>query len=89
MYRANFFGMVVQQVPRRQHSKAMAQKDLRKVRSEAVKVAAARGRLETAIVRAADAGESNRDIAPYADLSHAKIAQLIAEHRREQRAAEK
>jgi len=59
----------------------MAQKDLRKVRSEAQKVAAARGRLETAIVRAADAGESNRDIAPYADLSPEKVRQIVAAHR--------
>jgi len=59
----------------------MAQKDLRKVHSEAQKVAAARGRLEAAIVRAADAGESSRDIAPYADLSAEKVRQIVAAHR--------
>jgi len=62
----------------------MAQRDLRKVRSEAMKVAAATRRLHAAIVRAAQSGETVRDIAPHADLSPAKISQIVTAARREQ-----
>jgi len=61
----------------------MAQKHLRRVRAEAAKVKASERRLKQAIVAAHQSGESTRDIAPYAGLSHQRIAQILHEATRD------
>jgi uncharacterized protein (DUF111 family) len=65
----------------------MAQRDLRKVRVEAGKVAAATRRLRDAIIHANQSGETVRDIAPYADMSPAKVQQILVDWRRTQEPA--
>jgi hypothetical protein len=62
----------------------VAQKDLRRVRAEAGKLRQADRRLRAAIVAAHRSGESTRDIAPYADLSHQRVQQILVEERRAQ-----
>lgn len=59
----------------------MAQKDLRKVRAAARRLAAARADLRDAIHAANLSGESVRDIAPYADLSPSRVQELLKEAR--------
>ena len=62
----------------------MAQKDLRRVRSEAAKVKAAEQRLRASIVAAQASGESIRDIAPFAGLSPSRIHQILREAARDE-----
>jgi hypothetical protein len=57
----------------------MAQKDLRRVQAEALKIKAAEQRLRDAIVAAQQSGETIRDIAPYANLSPSRIHQILRE----------
>jgi len=61
----------------------MAQKDLRRVQTEAQKIKAAERRLRDAIVAAQQSGETIRDIAPYANLSPSRIHQILREAERE------
>jgi len=64
----------------------MAQRDLRHVRTKANAVQRATRDLAEAILRASEAGESVRDIAPYAGLSPSRVHQLLqqARERRDQ-----
>lgn len=64
-------------------SLAVAQKDLKKVRRLADKVEQAKANLRAGILAANETGESSRDIAPYARLSHGQVSNLLAEARRE------
>jgi DNA-directed RNA polymerase specialized sigma24 family protein len=57
--------------------------DLRRVRSAARRAARAHAELRRAILAAHEAGESYRDIAEYADLSHQRVHQIVAEARAE------
>ena len=57
----------------------VAQKHLRRVRAEANRVKAAEERMRAAIVACFESGESTRDIAPYAGLSHQRIQQILRE----------
>ena len=61
----------------------MAQKDLRRVQTEALKIKAAEQRLRDAIVAAQQSGETIRDIAPYANLSPSRIHQILREASRD------
>jgi hypothetical protein len=55
---------------------SVAQRDLRRVRSKARLVERAERELGEAIVQALAAGESYRDIAPYAGLSASRVHQI-------------
>ena len=61
----------------------MAQRDLRRVATQARKVESAQAGLRDAILRALDSGESFRDIAPFAGLSPSRVYQIVQEARRE------
>jgi len=63
---------------------ALAQRDLRRVRTAADKVEKAQDVLRRAIVLAQQSGETVRDIAPYAGLSPSRIHQILREERRRQ-----
>ena len=55
----------------------VAQSDLRRVRRALEKLEAAREAYESAIRAAAASGESHRDIAEWANLSKARIQQIV------------
>ena len=57
----------------------MAQKDLRRVRAAARRLEKAQAALRDAIYAASRSGESTRDIAPYAGMSHSQVAERIKE----------
>jgi transposase len=60
----------------------MAQRDLRRVRRRAETVERARLELRDAIVVAHRSGESFRDIAPFAGMSHSRVYELLREAQR-------
>jgi hypothetical protein len=60
----------------------VAKSDLRKVSLCAKRIEEARFNLIDAIIRARDSGESLRDIADAAGLSHQRIHQLVTVRRR-------
>ena len=55
----------------------MTQRDLRRVRTKARAVERAERELHAAILQAVAAGESYRDIAPYAGISFSRIYQIV------------
>lgn len=55
----------------------MAQADLRRVRRARERLEAAQKELRAAIKSAAASGETYRDIAEWAGLSHQRIAQIV------------
>lgn len=57
----------------------MAERDLKEVRRCTDKVEQARARLREAILKAHRSGESLRGIAPYAGMSHQRVAELLKE----------
>jgi hypothetical protein len=57
----------------------MAQRDLKRVRRHADKLARAREELGVAILAAHRSGESVRDIAPYAGISPSRVFELLKE----------
>lgn len=61
----------------------VAQSDLRRVERLARKVAESRDELRDAMVAAHDSGESYRDIARAAGISHQRVAQIITDARRQ------
>ena len=55
----------------------MSMRDLRRVQARARAVERAERELHAAILQAVEAGESYRDIAPYAGLSFSRIYQIV------------
>lgn len=60
----------------------MARADLRRVERACKQVVDARTELEAAIVAAHKSGETYRDIAKAADMSHQRIGQIVKEAKR-------
>jgi hypothetical protein len=58
----------------------MAQADLRRVERAAARVARAEGELEEAILAARASGETLRDIAVRAGMSHQRVFQIVRRH---------
>jgi len=65
----------------------VAGKDLRKVRAAARRVEQARAALRDAVYQAYQSGESYREIAPHASVSHSQVAELVKEAARLEREA--
>jgi hypothetical protein len=63
----------------------MAQKDLRRVQRLARKALLAKAELRDAILVAHRAGESIRDIAPFAGMSPSRVYELLKEAKRLER----
>lgn len=61
----------------------MAQADLRRVRRACERLEAARKEVRDSIQAAAASGESYRDIAEWANMSHQRVAQIVKERERE------
>ena len=61
----------------------VAQKDLRRVRTAARRIERAERELAAAILQAVEAGETYRDIAPWAGLSYSRVYQLAEKARAE------
>lgn len=61
----------------------MSQKDLRRVRVVAAKLQRAELELADAILKAHDAGESYRDIAPWAGLPYSRVYRMATDRRRQ------
>jgi DNA-directed RNA polymerase specialized sigma24 family protein len=61
----------------------MAQSDLRRIRTKAARLRKAEQELADAILQAHAAGESYRDIAPFAGLNYSRVYQLARARRRE------
>lgn len=59
----------------------MAQSHLRKVASVRARLEKVTAELEQAILAAQDSGESLRDIAPYAGMTHTKVMELTRKAR--------
>lgn len=59
----------------------MAQKHLRKVKQAAGEISAARRRFELAVMEAHESGETYRDIAQWAGVSHQTIHQIVKDAR--------
>jgi len=63
----------------------MAQRHLRRVQTCVRQLERARVNLRDAIMAAHRSGESTRDIAPWAGLSHSKVYELLKEAEEEER----
>lgn len=59
----------------------MAKADLRRVERACKRVIDAREELHAAIVAAAASGETYRDIAEAAGMSHQRVGQIVKQHR--------
>lgn len=59
----------------------MAQSHLRKVARARAKLDKARLELERAVLQAQESGESLRDIAPYAGMTHTRVLELLRKAR--------